>query len=194
MKRDQRQYMREWYRRKRLDPAWVEKERIRGRNKMRYRRANDPAFAAQERVGKSQRMKNWRAANLERIQQKDRERSVQQNAARNTRRAANPEKIRAIDRQRYQDNPEPMLTRNRARRARLANALCTLTVEQWEAILELADRQCIYCGASVDITMDHLIPLARGGSHTADNVAPACRSCNSSKGIKTVVEFMEEAS
>jgi 5-methylcytosine-specific restriction endonuclease McrA len=34
----------------------------------------------------------------------------------------------------------------------------------------------------LQITLDHVIPLTRGGAHTASNLRVACRSCNSSKG------------
>jgi len=71
--------------------------------------------------------------------------------------------------------------------------LATLTSQEWEAILEAAGRACIYCGSTKQITQDHLIPLARGGNHTADNVAPACLPCNQSKGAKVVAEFLAEA-
>jgi 5-methylcytosine-specific restriction endonuclease McrA len=32
--------------------------------------------------------------------------------------------------------------------------------------------------------VDHVVPLARGGTHTRDNLATACPSCNISKGTK----------
>lgn len=45
--------------------------------------------------------------------------------------------------------------------------------------------RCHLCGRRVrraDFTLDHLIPLSKGGTHTRDNVATAHRRCNSSKG------------
>ena len=80
------------------------------------------------------------------------------------------------------------------RRARLASVLTTLTAAEWEAILEAAGHACIYCGSHEPPTMDHLTPLARGGEHTAENVAPACLPCNQSKGAKVVAEFLSEES
>lgn len=47
---------------------------------------------------------------------------------------------------------------------------------------------CSYCPAAAD-TIDHVIPLARGGRHAEGNLAPACRSCNSSKGDKLMIEW-----
>ncbi len=92
------------------------------------------------------------------------------------------------------EHPSAALMHKHRRHARLANALSTLTAAEWEAILEAADHACIYCGSQEQPTMDHLIPISRGGNHTAENVAPACSSCNSSKGAQDIAEFLREAS
>ncbi len=52
---------------------------------------------------------------------------------------------------------------------------------------------CHYCQKKVsskEITMDHLIPLARGGNSTKGNLIPSCVSCNQSKGLKTPVDIL----
>jgi 5-methylcytosine-specific restriction endonuclease McrA len=47
----------------------------------------------------------------------------------------------------------------------------------------LRDRfTCQYCGASEDLTFDHLIPRALGGQTTWENVVAACSPCNLKKG------------
>ncbi len=38
--------------------------------------------------------------------------------------------------------------------------------------------------------MGHLQAVQKGGSHTAENVVPACKRCNSRKWTKTPLEFM----
>ncbi len=43
---------------------------------------------------------------------------------------------------------------------------------------------CWYCGRKVGtqmLTMDHLVPLARGGKSTRGNLVPACKECNTRK-------------
>jgi 5-methylcytosine-specific restriction endonuclease McrA len=43
---------------------------------------------------------------------------------------------------------------------------------------------CGYCGRSAppkELTMDHIVPLARGGKSTKGNVVPACKTCNNAK-------------
>jgi 5-methylcytosine-specific restriction endonuclease McrA len=49
--------------------------------------------------------------------------------------------------------------------------------------------RCQYCGRQTgDLTLDHVIPRSRGGSHTWENLVSACRSCNHRKGGKSVAE------
>ena len=48
---------------------------------------------------------------------------------------------------------------------------------------------CYYCNAKVgykNLTMDHVIPLARGGRSTKDNLVPCCRECNNKKKSSSV--------
>lgn len=56
----------------------------------------------------------------------------------------------------------------------------------------LARGECYYCHCKVppqELTMDHIVPLARGGQSTRGNVAPACKSCNSRKKYLLPMEW-----
>lgn len=55
------------------------------------------------------------------------------------------------------------------------------TYEQWQAKLAMAGGRCVMCGSEKNITRDHIIPLAAGGSDSIDNIQPLCRSCNTRK-------------
>ena len=51
---------------------------------------------------------------------------------------------------------------------------------------------CWYCGLQVgfnNLTMDHVIPLARGGRSTKDNIVPSCKECNTRKKSSLPVEW-----
>jgi 5-methylcytosine-specific restriction endonuclease McrA len=57
-----------------------------------------------------------------------------------------------------------------------------------------ASGECYYCGEKVqhqDLTMDHLVPLARGGRSTKDNLVPCCKACNTKKKNMLPVEWEE---
>ena len=57
-----------------------------------------------------------------------------------------------------------------------------VTEAEWKAIIARFNDSCAYCRADdLKLTMDHVIPLSKGGRHCADNVVPACQPCNSAK-------------
>ena len=59
----------------------------------------------------------------------------------------------------------------------------------WRARLQKG--VCHYCGREVGadaLTMDHVIPLARGGKSVKSNVVPCCKDCNSNKKTALPVE------
>ncbi len=91
-------------------------------------------------------------------------------------------------RQWKQENPEKNRDLGHRYRARKANV--TIGEVDIAAICD-RDKVCIYCGSAEDLTIDHLTPLARGGPHQQDNLAVACRRCNSRKSTKTYEEFKE---
>ncbi|MCE5335694.1 MAG: HNH endonuclease [Desulfobacteraceae bacterium] len=53
---------------------------------------------------------------------------------------------------------------------------------------------CYYCQARVEpaeLTMDHIVPLVRGGKSTRGNTVPACKSCNDRKKYLLPTEWDE---
>lgn len=49
---------------------------------------------------------------------------------------------------------------------------------------------CNYCGESQNLALDHIFPKKYGGLDVAENLIFACKSCNSSKGKKDMIEWM----
>ena len=53
---------------------------------------------------------------------------------------------------------------------------------------------CYYCGrlfSPKDLTMDHIVPLARGGRSTKDNLVTSCKECNNRKKTLLPIEWEE---
>lgn len=102
-------------------------------------------------------------------------------------RVNNPEKVRTSVMAWRERNPDAIALGHHRRKAALAAVDDTLTPEQLVEILEFFDFRCGFC--LVDLrtlprkfrTWDHLLPISRGGTNTADNVIPCCKPCNSRK-------------
>jgi 5-methylcytosine-specific restriction endonuclease McrA len=50
--------------------------------------------------------------------------------------------------------------------------------------------KCVYCGSTKNLSVDHLRPTHRGGSHSIRNLVTACISCNSRKNGRTFGEYL----
>ena len=102
------------------------------------------------------------------------------NAQQRARWAADPERHRAYSKKYHQAHPEQSRKHVQARLARLAGAEGSWTVEEWKALCEKYGNKCLRCNKP-EVTVDHVVPLSRGGSNSIDNLQPLCGSCNSSK-------------
>ena len=72
-------------------------------------------------------------------------------------------------------------------RARLHDAEGVVTAEDWLEILEQHNHRCYYCHKrTLRMTLDHVIPLSKGGRNSPENVVPACHRCNCKKRDKLI--------
>jgi len=94
---------------------------------------------------------------------------------------------------------DPLPSRERVRRWRLANPhkefnktarrrMLTgrdeISKEQWLFCIASTNWSCFYCGLSLvkgNRTLDHVVPLSKGGSNSTTNLVPSCKPCNFSK-------------
>lgn len=130
----------------------------------RYQRANREARRAY--------MRQWREANPEYMRQWYEE---------------NREAQRVYKRQYRTTKPEVHRAAWHRRRARKLEAPGDgVSAGQWADVLERYGHKCLACGATEDLTMDHVVPLAKGGAHDVSNVQPLCHSCNASKQDQTI--------
>lgn len=134
-------------------------------------KAYQAAYRAPRRAIAQRRSAEWRAANPERVLAGNRrwyaEHADQVREYRRRYRVANRDKIRALN--------------NRRKATQRGVEVNDLTAEQWTDIKAAFDQRCAYCGKRRRLTMDHVVPLAKGGHHTAANIVPACQPCNSRK-------------
>ena len=138
-------------------------------------KVRDREYAAKNSERAVERARQWRLANPERHRALQRAWAERNREAEATKlrewRAANPNKVRAQKFRRRQRECLP------------------LDPEASAYLDVIAGDPCAYCGAEAT-TVDHVIPLERGGSNEWDNLTPACGSCNPSKGTKPFLTWM----
>ena len=149
---------------------WREANRSQDReNQRRWRQENlDAALAREQRSREKHR---------EALRERDRRRRLE-----------NPERIRENYRRWRESHREQELIRQATRRALTSN-----DPELKALVADLLTLACAYCGATDNITVDHVIPLSKGGKHEANNLAPACLPCNSSKNDRLLSEWSGRA-
>ncbi|MBD3197989.1 MAG: hypothetical protein GF317_23265 [Candidatus Lokiarchaeota archaeon] len=55
-----------------------------------------------------------------------------------------------------------------------------------EEVFKKYGEVCLCCGSKTNISIDHVIPVHKGGENTISNLQPLCKSCNSAKGVKII--------
>ncbi len=59
---------------------------------------------------------------------------------------------------------------------------------------KIGEGRCYYCGGQTPpakLTMDHVVPLTRGGASTKNNLAPSCKECNTRKKTMLPQEWQD---
>lgn len=68
----------------------------------------------------------------------------------------------------------------------------TVTRKSWRAMVLHYRHHCLRCGLKHkfrQLSMDHVLPISRGGAHTIKNLQPLCLSCNAKKGNKIAWDY-----
>lgn len=62
----------------------------------------------------------------------------------------------------------------------------THTPADWQRIKVRAHGRCSCCGARAELTKDHIIPIALGGTDDSWNIQALCAKCNRAKGTRII--------
>jgi 5-methylcytosine-specific restriction endonuclease McrA len=102
-------------------------------------------------------------------------------------RKSNPEKVKEQFDAWRANSPEVVKANSKKRKARMRGAgIKKITPKE---IKNLLAQKCFYCQQNDATQIDHVVPVARGGTHSIGNLLPACTSCNSSKNKWFITEW-----
>lgn len=134
-----------------------------------------------------QHAREYRNRDIESARQRERESHARNRAKRNADslawRMSNPERMRQIKRAWRQANRDKDIDSQHRRRARIKGAPAIEKIDR-RAIIARDNSTCYICNRVLlpkEVTLDHYLPLAAGGPHTAANLRVACKPCNSRK-------------
>jgi hypothetical protein len=101
----------------------------------------------------------------------------------------NRERLNAKNRRWKQANPDSVKAAAQRRRALLRNSAEHHTPTEWRELKAHYGHRCLCCGAregDVQLTPDHVLPLAVGGTNGISNIQPLCLPCNLRKGVQHI--------
>lgn len=166
-------------------------------------RDKNQKWKARNRDKTREQSRRWRRENREKALEKTRrwyaENTDRARELNRIWRTANPDRFRELNRRWYIENPERVATKNRNRRARLRDAEGAHTAADIAAQLKRQRGKCYYCGVKMiqqrgkpnSQTVDHVVPLDKGGRNSPDNLVIACLKCNCSKQDKLPHEWTQ---
>lgn len=134
--------------------------------------------------------RSYRSRNIERVRDRDRKRE------KSIKRAAWYLEYYSRTRSRQLSNARRWRLKNRERhnlnslnyRKRKLGATGEFSALQWKEMKILYAFKCLRCKKrepEISLTLDHIVPLSKGGSHTKDNIQPLCGPCNSAKSTRS---------
>ena len=106
----------------------------------------------------------------------------------------NPERAKALMDKFFAKNPGAMASYRQNRRARKNSSNGKISAGMAQKLFKLQKGKCPCCKQELgdNFHLDHVIPLALGGSNTDDNMQLLRAKCNQQKHAKHPVDFMQE--
>lgn len=75
--------------------------------------------------------------------------------------------------------------------AKKLGAVGSFSVEEYKNKLAKYDNKCGYCMSAEPYTVDHIVPISKGGTNYITNIIPACLRCNGQKRDYLLSEWLK---
>jgi 5-methylcytosine-specific restriction endonuclease McrA len=149
------------------------------------------AYQKAHQAEQYEHLKKWRKNNPEKAREAGRRQYANnvehRRAIKNAWRMENPEATKTyLERYRVQHLPKMAEKAHKYRARKRSNGVYQVSEKE---LIKLYSSPCIACGTTERVTVDHIIPIVRGGRHSIGNLQPLCLTCNSSKNAKTMAEW-----
>lgn len=151
------------------DPEYAEEKRARERD---YYRNNDEARLRHREAGRAREKERWR--NDPAVRQR-----------KNLQKQQSVDKLKQ-DPQWYAKHLAWGRKARNHRRAKIDGNGGSFTKTEWDDLCAKYDYRCLACGEKKPLTVDHVIPISKGGLNSIDNIQPLCGSCNRRKHTKVI--------
>ena len=155
----------------------------------RWRRKNLAKWNAYQR--------RWRRRNRQRTNEilrfKRRHKAESHNTKRRLYRRENLEKLRKRAREYYRKHFARKRAEHRNAIAKRKRAKGRFTAREFLLVLKKHKYRCAYCKRQISrssATIDHVVPLSRGGTNWITNIIPACLRCNQRKSFMSLGRFI----
>lgn len=159
--------------------------------------ARSAAWAAQNKEKRVQHKSKWRANNPDYGKAHYRENKGEYAIHARRWQQENKEKVAARNLKWKEANPEKVSSQRQNRRAAARLADGSHTHEDIASIFSNQSGRCAYCQCALKragkgkMHIDHIMPLALGGSNWPSNLQLLCPACNLSKGAKHPIDFAQ---
>lgn len=185
--------------RRKYDREWKAERR---RERRVIREANRPSPEQRKAMKNAKSRERWRnlsteekkqrnKRNLERIRNLTPEQKERRNRLLREWESKRPQEVKERCKEVYRrwcrTHPQNIQVKTRKRRAAVKGAEGSFTVSEWLSLVKSFDNRCARCkrqAPEIRLTIDHILPVTKGGSNYISNIQPLCVSCNSSKKDK----------
>lgn len=158
-----------------------------------FRREYDRAYYERNKAKRKAQVVTWQRANREKVRAINASVKTRDPAAYLAKARVRAAKSRAINPDAHKERERRYLAteKGRLKRAlsntRRRNAICDEFTD--ETIALLLNDPCCYCGGPGG-SIDHILPLAAGGTSESHNLTASCLSCNASKCDTDLLGFL----